>query len=35
MQPRTLVARAADGRVVATASVAAVAYWRARERAAP
>jgi hypothetical protein len=35
MQPRTLVARAADGRVVATATVAAVAYWRARERAAP
>jgi hypothetical protein len=35
MQPRTLVARAADGRAVATATVAAVAYWRARERAAP
>jgi hypothetical protein len=35
MQPRTLVARDADGRAVATATVAAVAYWRARERAAP
>jgi hypothetical protein len=35
MQPRTLVARAANGRVVASATVAAVAYWRARERAAP
>jgi hypothetical protein len=35
MRPRTLVARAADGRVVATATVAAVAYWRARERGAP
>jgi hypothetical protein len=35
MQPRTLVARDADGREVADATVAAVAYWRARERAAP
>lgn len=35
MQPRTLVARAADGREVASVTVAAVAYWRARERAAP
>jgi hypothetical protein len=32
MQPRTLVARDAQGQVVASAPVAAVAYWRARER---
>jgi hypothetical protein len=35
MQPRTLVARDAEGNVVASATVAAVAYWRGRERAAP
>lgn len=35
MQPLTLVARDAEGRIVASATVAAVAYWRARERAAP
>ena len=32
MQPRMLIARTSDGRVVASATVAAVAYWRARER---
>jgi hypothetical protein len=35
MQPRTLVARDAAGQVVASAPVAAVAYWRGRERGAP
>jgi hypothetical protein len=35
MQPRTLVARDAAGKVVASAPVAAVAYWRGRERGAP
>ena len=35
MQPRTLVARDAKGDVVATAPVAAVAYWRGRDRTAP
>ena len=35
MQPRTLEALAADGRVVASTSVAAVAYWRGRERGLP
>jgi hypothetical protein len=34
MQPRTLVARDATGRIVASTSVAAVAYWRGRERGA-
>jgi hypothetical protein len=32
MVPRTLVARDAEGRVVASTKVAAVAYWRGRER---
>ena len=35
MQPRTLVARDQNGQVVASAPVAAVAYWRGRERSAP
>ena len=35
MRPQTLVARDAGGRVVATARVAAVAYWRGRERSSP
>jgi hypothetical protein len=35
MQPRTLVARDAAGKVVATAPVAAVAYWQGRERQSP
>ncbi len=35
MQPRTLEARAGNGEVVASAPVAAVAYWRGRERGAP
>jgi hypothetical protein len=35
MQPRTLLARDGKGAVVASATVAAVAYWRARERGAP
>jgi hypothetical protein len=35
MTPRTLVAYDADGRVVARANVAAVAYWRGRERSVP
>ena len=35
MQPRTLVALDANGRVVASTPVAAVAYWRGRERRAP
>jgi hypothetical protein len=35
MTPRTLVAHDADHRVVAHATVAAVAYWRGRERGAP
>ena len=32
MQPRTVIARDAEGRAIATATVAAVAYWRARDR---
>ena len=35
MQPRTLEARDEHGAVVASAQVAAVAYWRGRERRAP
>jgi hypothetical protein len=35
MRPRTLVARDAEGRVVASATVAAVAYWRGREHGSP
>ena len=35
MEPRTLVARDAGGRAVARATVAAVAYWRGRERSTP
>ena len=35
MQPRTLVARNENGEVVASAPVAAVAYWRGRERGEP
>ena len=35
MEPRTLVARDENGQVVASAAVAAVAYWRGRERGAP
>lgn len=35
MTPRTLVAYDADHRVVARATVAAVAYWRGRERGVP
>lgn len=35
MQPRTLVARDAAGVVVASTPVAAVAYWRGRERGGP
>jgi hypothetical protein len=35
MQPRMLVARNAQGGVVASAPVAAVAYWRGRERHGP
>jgi hypothetical protein len=35
MQPRTLDALDKNGRVVASATVAAVAYWRGRERGAP
>ncbi len=35
MTPRTLIAHDADRRVVARATVAAVAYWRGRERGAP
>ena len=35
MQPQTLLARDGDGKVVASATVAAVAYWRGRERRAP
>jgi hypothetical protein len=35
MTPRTLIAQDASRRVVARATVAAVAYWRGRERGAP
>jgi hypothetical protein len=35
MQPRTLEALGADGKVVASTSVAAVAYWHGRERGLP
>jgi hypothetical protein len=35
MQPRTLEALDADGRVVASTTVAAVAYWHGRERGLP
>ena len=35
MTPQTLVAKDAGGHVVATTTVAAVAYWRGRERSGP
>jgi hypothetical protein len=35
MEPRPLIALDEQGREVASATVAAVAYWRARERGGP